>query len=169
MKDNKRFLNDEIKASKVRLISNEWEIIWEMSLIEAKQKANENWLDLMKVWEEWDITIIKMLDYWKFIYKQNKKDKKQRQKWKTPDLKTIKITFKIWDNDIKVKRNQAEKFAKDRHPLKVMLVLKWRENYYEEIAINKIESFISMLEPFYKIDKKLTKIWNSFVIMLSPK
>lgn len=169
MRDNKRLLNDEIKASKVKLITDEGKVLWEMSLTEAKQKAEERSLDLMQLWKEWDLAIVKMLDYGKFLYKQKKKEQKQKQKWKAPDLKTIKITFKIWDHDLEVKKNQAEKFAKDGHPLKVMLVLKWRENHYEDIAVQKIETFVSMLENFYKIDKKLIKAWNNFIVMLLPK
>lgn len=169
MKDNKRPLNDEIKASKVKLITDEGEVLWEMSLSDAKQKARENALDLMQLWREWDLVIVKMLDYWKFLYKQKKQEQKQKQKWKAPDLKTIKITFKIWDHDLEVKKNQAEKFAKDGHPLKVMLVLRGRENHYEDIAKEKIETFVWMLEEFYKIDKKLVKAWSNFIVMLLPK
>lgn len=169
MKDNKRPINDEIKASKIKLITDDWENIWEMSLADAKIKARELNLDLMQLWKEWDLTIVKLLDYWKFLYKQKKQDQKNKAKWKAPDLKTIKITFKIWDHDLEVKKNQAEKFAKDGHPLKIILVLRWRENHYESIATAKIETFVLMLEEFYKIDKKLTKAWSNYVVMLLPK
>ena len=169
MKENKRPLNDEIKASKIKLITDDWEVIWEMNLADAKQKARELNLDLMQLWKEWDLTIVKLLDFWKFLYKQKKQDQKNKAKWKAPDLKTIKITFKIWDLDLEVKKNKAEKFAKDGHPLKVMLVLRWRENHYEELATNKIETFVAMLEEFYKIDKKLVKAWSNFIVMMLPK
>lgn len=169
MKENKRPLNDEIKASKIKLITDDWEVIWEMNLADAKQKARELNLDLMQLWKEWDLTIVKLLDFWKFLYKQKKQDQKNKAKWKAPDLKTIKITFKIWDHDLEVKKNQAEKFAKDGHPLKVMLVLRWRENHYEELATNKIETFVAMLDEFYKIDKKLVKAWSNFIVMMLPK
>jgi len=169
MKDNRKPLNDEIKASRVKLISSEGELLGEMSLSEAKQKAKENDMDLMQLWKEWDLAIVKMLDFWKFLYKQKKQEQKQKQRWKTPDLKTIKITFKIWDHDLEVKKNQAEKFAKNWHPLKIMLVLRGRENNYEDIAVKKIQAFASMLEGFYKIDKKLTKSWNNFIITMLPK
>lgn len=169
MKENKRPLNDEIKASKVKLITDEWEVLWEMSLSDAKQKARENALDLMQIGREGEVTIVKMLDYGKFLYKQKKQDQKNKQKGKAPDLKTIKITFKIGDHDLEVKKNQAEKFAKDGHPLKVMLVLRGRENHYEDIAFQKIETFVSMLENFYKIDKKLVKAGSNFIVMLLPK
>lgn len=169
MKENKRPLNDEIKASKIKLITDEGEILWEMSLADAKQKARESALDLMQLGREWELTIVKLLDYGKFLYKQKKQDQKNKQKGKAPDLKTIKITFKIWDHDLEVKKNQAEKFAKDGHPLKAMLVLRWRENHYEDIAKQKMETFVAMLEDFYKIDKKLVRAGSNFIVMLLPK
>ena len=169
MKENKRPLNDEIKASKVKLITDEGEVLWEMSLSDAKQKAREVNLDLMQLGKEWELTIVKLLDYGKFLYKQKKQEQKSKAHGKAPDLKTIKITFKIWDHDLEVRKNQAEKFAKDGHPLKVMLVLRWRENHYESIAAQKIETFITMLDPFYKIDKKLVKAGSNFIVMLLPK
>ncbi|MDD5770370.1 MAG: translation initiation factor IF-3 [Candidatus Gracilibacteria bacterium] len=169
MKDNKRPLNDEIKASKVKLINEEGEALGETTLSEAKTKAKELNLDLMQLGKEGDFTIIKMLDYGKFLYKQKKIDQKNKQKGKAPDLKTIKITFKIGDHDLEFKKNQAEKFAKDGHPLKVMLVLRGRENHYEAIAAQKIETFVSMLESFYKIDKKLVRAGSNFIVMMLPK
>lgn len=169
MKENKRPLNDEIKASKIKLITDEGEVLWEMSLADAKQKARESALDLMQLGREWELTIVKLLDYGKFLYKQKKQDQKNKQKGKAPDLKTIKITFKIWDHDLEVKKNQAEKFAKDGHPLKAMLVLRWRENHYEDIAKQKMETFVAMLEDFYKIDKKLVRAGSNFIVMLLPK
>ncbi|MBW7954573.1 translation initiation factor IF-3 [Candidatus Gracilibacteria bacterium] len=169
MKDNKRPLNDEIKASKIKLITDEGEILGEMSLVDAKQKAKENALDLMQLGREGDLVIVKMLDYGKFQYKQKKQEQKNKQKSKSPDLKTIKITFKIGDHDLMVKKNQAEGFAKDGHPLKVLLFLRGRENRYEDIAKSKIESFIKTLEDFYKIDKNIVRSGNNFFAMLSPK
>ena len=169
MKESKKILNDEIKASIVKLITDDGEMLWTMSLSEAKAKAKESWLDLMQVWVTPEATVVKLLDFGKFLYKQKKQDQKNKQKSKAPDLKTIKITFKIWEHDLEVKKNQASKFAEAGHPLKVVLALRWRENQYEDIAREKIESFIVMLEDFYKIDKKLTKNWSNFIVMMLPK
>jgi translation initiation factor IF-3 len=49
MKDNRKPLNDEIKASRVKLVSSESELLGEMSLSEAKQKAKENDMDLVQI------------------------------------------------------------------------------------------------------------------------
>lgn len=169
MKKSTRILNDEIRAHKVRLIDEQWEILGDMTLPEARLKASEQALDLMQLSQEWDTTIVKMLDYGKFLYKQKKLDQKNKQKSKSPDLKTIKITFKIWEHDLEVKKNQAIKFAKDKHPLKLMLTLRGRENHYEGIAREKIQTFITMIEDYYKLDKNIAKNGNNFIVMLSPK
>lgn len=169
MKENKRILNDDIKTNRIKLIGDDWEMYGEMNLAEAKAKAKENALDLMQLWKDWDLTLVKMLDYWKFLYKQKKQDQKNKQRSKSPDLKTVKITFKIWDHDLEVKKNQANKFAQAGHPLKVVLFLRWRENQYENIAREKMERFIIMLEEFYKVDKKLAKNWSNFIVMMLPK
>lgn len=70
---------------------------------------------------------------------------------------------------MEVKKNQAEKFSSWWHPLKIVLSLRWRENHYEDIARQKMESFVVMLDEFYKIDNKISKNWNNFIAMMLPK
>ncbi len=168
MAEKKRALNNEIKARMIQLLSESWEILWEMMLDEAKQKAASLNLDLMELGKKWDITMVKMLDYGKFLYKRKKQDQKNKQKWKTPDLKTIRLTFKISEHDLEVRKNQVEDFAKKWHPLKVSLVMKWRENQYEAIAMEKITKFISMIEPFYKLDGRISRAGTSLNANMHP-
>jgi len=169
MKEKQKSLNDDIKASIVQLVSDEGENLWEMSLSDAKIKAKEQGLDLMEIWRNWKIAIVKILDYWKYLYKQKKQDQKNKQKWKAPDLKTIRITFKISEHDLQIRAKQVHQFAEHAHPLKVTLMLKWRENHYADIAAEKMKSFISMIEDVYKIDAEIKKTWNTFTAMLKVK
>lgn len=169
MSEKKRLINDNIKATFVQLISDNGENLGEMSIKEARAKAKKEWLDLMEIWKKWNITIVKILDYWKFLYRQKKQEQKNKQKWKAPDLKTIRITFKIWDHDLLIKKKQAEKFSENGHPLKVTLMLRWRENHYWEIAKNKIETFVAMLGDIYKLDSPIKRSWNTFTWMLKVK
>lgn len=166
MKEKKKALNSEIRAKKVQIITDQGENLGEMSLSEARAIATEKWLDLMEIWKNDDVSIVKMLDYWKYLYRQKKQDQKQKQKWKTPDLKTIRITFKIWEHDLEVRRIQAEKFWKDFHPLKVTLMLKWRENHYADLAAEKMNSFVNSLSDVYKLEWQVRKNWNTFIAML---
>jgi len=169
MKEKKRILNDDIRASKVQVITDDGWNLWEMTLYEARLKAQESWLDLMEMSKTRDLTIVKLLDYWKFLYRQKKQEQKNKQKWKAPDLKTIRITFKIWDHDLEIRKKQAEKFFAALHPLKISLMLRWRENQYGDLAMEKITSFVASLEEMYKLEWQIKRSWNTFSAMLKPK
>ena len=159
MKEKKKALNGDIRAKTVQIITDQGENLGEMSLVEAKSIAAKEELDLMEIWRNWDISIVKMLDYWKYLYRQKKQAK-------TPDLKTIRITFKIWDHDLEIRRKHAEKFCAAHHPLKVTLMLKWRENHYTELASEKMNTFVESLSEIYKLEWTIRKNWNTFIAML---
>lgn len=169
MKEKKRILNNNIRAYKVQLITDDGENLWEMSLNDAKIKAEEQELDLMEIWKKWDITIVKILDYWKFLYRQKKQEQKNKQNWKAPDLKTIRITFKIWEHDLQTRIKQVIKFSELNHPLKLTLMLKWRENHYWDLALEKMETFIKLIWDYYKIESPIKRNWNTFIAMLKVK
>ena len=166
MKEKKKALNGEIRARRVQIITDHGENLGEMSLNEARSMASEQELDLMEIWKNGEVSIVKMLDYWKHLYRQKKQASKQKQQSKTPDLKTIRITFKIWDHDLEIRKKQAEKFWAAHHPLKVTLMLKWRENHYADLASEKINSFVESLSETYKLEWAVRKNWNTFVAML---
>lgn len=95
MKEKKKRLNEDIRANKVQVITDEGENLGEMTLTEALEKAKSLELDLMEMGQKDDIVLVKLLDYGKYLYRQKKQEQKQKQKGKAPDLKTIRITFKI--------------------------------------------------------------------------
>lgn len=165
MKDKKR-LNQDIVANKVQLIDEELWNLWEMSLKEAREKAEERGLDLMEIGRKDDVVIVKILDYGKFLYKQKKQDQKNKQKSKAPELKTLKISFRIDWHDLEVRKKQAESFAEEGHPLKVVLFMKGRENQYVDLAKEKLRNFVATLTEFYKVDKDLVQNGPNLVMML---
>jgi translation initiation factor IF-3 len=123
----------------------------------------------MEMGKKGNIVIIKILDYWKFLYRQKKQEQKNKQKWKAPDLKTIRITFKMSDHDMQTKINQVRKFANNGHPLKVTLMLRWRENHYSDLASEKIATFIELISDDYKLEWQVKKSWNTFNAILKVK
>ncbi|MDD2871774.1 MAG: translation initiation factor IF-3 [Candidatus Gracilibacteria bacterium] len=168
MKEKKRALNNEIRATKVQLITDHGENLGEMSLSDAKALATEQGLDLMEIGRNDDLSIVKILDFGKHLYRQKKQEQKQKQKGKAPDLKTIRITFKIGEHDLEIRKKQAEKFGETHHPLKVTLMLKGRENQYAEIASDKMNKFVSSLTDYYKLEGQIRKAGNTFTAMLKP-
>jgi translation initiation factor IF-3 len=65
--------------------------------------------------------------------------------------------------------NQVKKFATNGHPLKVTLMLKWRENHYADLAMEKINTFIDLISEYYKIEWAVKRNWNTFVAMFKVK
>ena len=92
------------------------------------------------------IPLAKIIDYGKMIFKQQKQQSQNKSNTKKTELKTMKLTYKIGDHDLDVRRNQAEKWAKDGNPIKIFLQLRGRENQYEDLATAKINEFIASME-----------------------
>lgn len=162
-------INDEIQASKLRVINHNWEQLWIIPFEKAMEVAEEAWMDLVEIGEQDWIILAKIMDYWKFMFKQQKNIAKSKSSSKKTELKTIRLTYKIWDHDLEIRKNQALRFAKDEHPLKITLMLRWRENQYAAQANEKITDFVESLSEVYKLDWKIMKTWNTFSAMLHPK
>jgi translation initiation factor IF-3 len=168
VKEKKRILNKDIRARQIKLITDDGENHGEMHINDARIKAESLGLDLMEMWKAGELTIVKMLDYWKFLYAQKKQEQKNKQKWKAPDLKTIRITYKIWDHDLEIRKKQAFKFGEALHPLKVTLMLRGRENHYWELASEKMTNFVKSLDELYKLEGQIKRSGNTFSAMLKP-
>ncbi len=169
MSKKQKNLKNNIRADKVQLITDEGENLGEMSLAQAKDIARDRGLDLMEMWRKADVVIVKVLDYGKFLYREKKQKQKQKQQTKSPDMKTLRITFKIGDHDLEIRRNQAIKFAAGGHALKVSLMLRGRENHYRELALEKINTFVDSLEDIYKKEGEVKWTGNIFTCILKPK
>lgn len=142
-----------------------------MSREEALRMAEDQELDLVEVGVQDGVTLTKIVDYGKYLFKQQKQQSQNKSHQKKTELKTMKLTYKIGEHDLDVRRKQAEKWAKEGNPMKVYLQLRGRENQYEDLAIEKIEEFIASLEHCYKKDvsSKVLKQGNTFNIVLYPK
>lgn len=160
-------INEEIRADKVHVISSEGEPLGTLPLREAIAKAEALEMDLVEIGMQEGVVLAKIMDYGKFQFKQQKTQNKGHSK--KADIKTIKLTYKIGDHDLEIRKNQAMKFSEAGHPLKIFLSLRGRENRYEDIALAKVNEFVDSLVEVYKADGKVIKAGNNFSILLHPK
>ncbi len=170
-KKNDKRINDAITARELMVISDSWEPLGKMTRDQALNLAGEQELDLVEVWVQDGIVMAKIVDYGKFLFKQQKQQSQNKSNQKKTELKTMKLTYKIGDHDLEVRKSQAEKWAKEGNPMKIMLQLRGRENQYEDLAIEKIEEFIASVDDFYRKDEKskVAKQGTTFNIILYPK
>ncbi len=95
-----------------------------MSRETALARAEELDLDLVEVGTQEGITMAKIVDYGKYMFKQQKQQASNKSNQKKTELKTMKLTYKIGDHDLDVRRTQAEKWAKEGNPMKIILQLR---------------------------------------------
>lgn len=168
-KIKKTEINEEIRDREVRLIGPEGEQLGIMSARDAQQRANEAKLDLVKIAPTANPPVCKIMDYGKFRYEQAKLEKEQKKKQRIVQVKEIRLSVTIDDNDLKTKARHAIKFLEDGDRLKVSLRYRGRQLGRKEQGIEVVERFTELLEESGTLDKQPAYEGRSLVAFYSPK
>lgn len=163
----KNRINEQIIATTVHAISEKGEQLGEIPLSKALKRAEEVSMDLVEVGTRDGAPVVKIMDYGKQLFK--KKKNQQKSKTTKVELKTLRISYKISEHDLDVRRKHAEKFAKQGHMLRIELLLRGRERQFQEVAEKKMDSFIQSLSEIYVIQTALKVTGNKLFVQLSPK
>lgn len=91
----------------------------------------------------------KILDYGKFKYEQDRKERKNKAK-KTQEVKEIRLSYNTDDHDFEVKLNQAKRFVNEGHRIKLRLKLVGREMAFKEKAVDQLDRFRNALGMDYE-------------------
>lgn len=86
------------------------------------------------------------MDYGKYKYQQEKKERKMKKSQKKVEVKGVRISLRISKNDLEFKARQADKFLKQGNKVRVELVLRGRENAHRDLAKVKLKEFIEIME-----------------------
>lgn len=130
------FLNEEIEADVVRCVGEDGEVHGVISKDEALDIANKQGLDLVLIAPDANPPVCKIMDYSKFRYQQEKKLKETKKKQKTIEIKEIKFSAKIAQNDVNYKVKHAKEFLASGKHVKLRVFLKGREMSTPEIGVN---------------------------------
>jgi translation initiation factor IF-3 len=141
-------VNERIRSREVRLIDAEGKQVGVVPLEEALRHARVADLDLVEVDATATPPVCRILDYGKYQYEQDKKERELRKKRKKVEVKGVRISFKMGEHDRQLRRALAEKFLKEGHKVRVELPLRGREKALREVGKKALESF---LESFQKI------------------
>lgn len=109
-KEKEVLLNEEIRADEIRCIGDDGKAYGIISSDEALEIANRLGLDLVMIAADAKPPVCKIMDYGKFRYQQEKKQKEAKKKQKVIDIKEIKLSVKIAQNDINYKVKHALEF-----------------------------------------------------------
>ncbi|WP_324825992.1 translation initiation factor IF-3 [Sinanaerobacter sp. ZZT-01] len=162
-------INEEIREKEVRLIDTDGTQLGVVSIQEAMDRANDAKLDLVNIAPNAKPPVCKILDYGKYRYEIQKKEKEARKKQKVIQVKEIRLSTFIEEHDLAVKANNAAKFLKDGDKVKVSLRFKGREKGYSNVGQNVMEKFYEIVSEISVQEKKPQFEGRSLYMILAPK
>ncbi len=130
----------------------------------------ERGLDLVQVTEKVEPPVCKIIDYGKYLYTLEKKEKAGKEK-RTSEIKGIRIGFNISLHDLEIKAKMAEKFLQKGDKVRVEIRLRGRENLFSHIAKEKISKFLETINKTtpVKIERELKKELRGLAMIISKK
>ena len=161
-------INEAIKAAEVRLIGSNNEQLGVMSIEDARTYAYNNGVDLVLIAPTATPPVCRAIDYGKFCFERDKREKEARKKQVIVKVKEIQLSCRIEQHDFDTRVNQAKKFLLDGNKVKAVVRFKGREMTHTELGKEVILSFQDALAGFGASEKKPTLEGRYMSIVLSP-
>ena len=140
-----------------------------MSRDEALELANERKLDLVNISPNANPPVCKILDYGKYRYELQKREKEAKKKQKAMQIKEIRLSTFIEEHDINVKANTAAKFLKEGDKVKVSLRFRGRERDYVSKGMDAMNKFAEVVSEVGNVEKKPEFEGRSLIMVVAPK
>ena len=139
-----------------------------MLLEVARQMADHAKLDLVLISPTAKPPVAKIMDYGKYRYEQQKREKEAKKKQKTIEIKEIRLSTSIEKHDIEVKARNAIKFLKEGDKVKVSLRFKGRERGRTEMGFEVMNRFAELTTEGGQLEKKASFEGRSLIMILAP-
>ena len=158
-------INKRIRAREVRVVDENGSQVGVISLQEALQRAQDAALDLVEVAPQSKPPVARIMDYSKFKYEQEKKEREARKKQHVTHVKTVKIGPKIEEHDYQVKLHQTEKFLSRGDKVKVTMMFRGRQMSHVDLGRNVLNRLASDIAAIGELEMP-PKLEGRFLNML---
>jgi len=162
-------INEAIRDRELRVIDEDGSQLGVMSARDAYEIALEKKLDLVKIAPQAVPPVCKIMDYGKFRYEQQKRDKEAKKKQKQVTLKEVRLSLKIEQHDLETKLNNAKRFLEEGDKVKAALRMRGRELSNTDMARDVMAKFIEQLGENVVIERKPLMEGRSLVAIIAPK
>ena len=169
MSDKDLRINDQIRVREVRLIREEGERQGIMSTLDALEIAKEQGLDLVEVAPQAAPPVVKIMDYGKFKFENEKKVRDSKKKQKLLKLKEIRMQPKIDEHDLDFKSKHVKEFLAEGNKVKVTVRFRGRELAHTELGLDVLKDVLKRIEGDYAMDKPPAMEGRFMSMVLSPK
>jgi len=162
-------INEQIRDKEVRLIGEDGEQLGIMSAKDAFKLVRDAELDLVKIAPTAKPPVCKIIDYGKYKYEMLRKEKEAKKKQKSIEVKEIRLSPNIDDNDLNTKVNNPRKFLEKGNKVKVTLRFRGREMAHMTQTKYILDDFAEKLGDIAVVDKPAKVEGRTIVIFLSAK
>lgn len=140
-----------------------------VSIKEALKKADEAGMDLVEIAPQATPPVCKIIDYGKFAYELQKKEKLQKKNQQVSVLKEIRLHPNTDTHDFDFKARHAANFIEDGDKVKVSVIFKGRELAYTELGENLLKRFIERLNDIAKVEQEPKFEGRAMHAILAPQ
>ena len=167
----KKFIrtNDRIRVPQVRLIGPDGNQLGVMSIQRAQELANQHELDLVEVAASANPPVCRIIDFSKFKYDQEKKEREAKKHQKQSRLKEIRLKPNIDIHDYETKVKQAATFLKKKDKVKINLFFRGRQMEHLDLGRKILDKFIIDTQADGTVEKQPMLEGRIMSLVISPK
>lgn len=162
-------INESIRIKEIRVIGEGGEQVGVLATSEALRMARERGLDLVEVAPKSNPPVCRIMDFSKYKYEQEKKERLARKKQKVVRVKEIKLKPNIEENDYQVKLRHLKRFLERGDKAKVTLIFRGREMAHTDIGKNLMNRLMKDLSEIATPEKLPALENKAMVLIMNPK
>lgn len=161
-------INEDIRLKEVRVITDSGEQLGVMSSDAALSKAYAQGLDLVLISPNATPPVCKIMDYGKYRYERDKREKEAKKKQQVINVKEVQLSCTIDTHDFNTKANNAIRFLKSGDKVRVVLLFKGRQMAHTDVGFEIIAKFIDLCSEFGSADKAPVLDGKRLSVTISP-
>ena len=152
----------------MRLVDSENQPIGIVPLAKALTMAQEAGLDLVEIAPKAIPPVCRIMDFGKFIYRQQKLEKKQKSKSPKNEIKGIRLGLTTSVHDLETKANQTKRFLEKSAKVKITLMFHGRQATRKDLGEAKIKEFLTLLEGLYAVEQAINTQGRFMSMTIKP-
>ncbi|AMB99619.1 translation initiation factor IF-3 [Aerococcus urinaehominis] len=162
------FVNDSIRARELRVINQDGDQLGVLSKRDALEKADQVNLDLVLVSPNAKPPVARIMDYGKYRYEQQRKEREQRKNQKVINVKEIRLSPTIEENDFQTKLRNGRKFLEKGDKVKVSIRFRGRAITHKDIGREVLERYAEACADIATVEQRPKMDGRSMFLQLAP-
>ena len=168
--DNKSTLiNEQITFTSIRVIDSTGEQLGVMSSDDALEIAYNKGFDLVLMSAQSNPPVCKIMDYGKYRFEKEKREKEAKKKQVSIETKEIQLSPRIDNHDLEIKVNHTCKFLQHGNKVRIIMRFRGREMNYVDFGMEIMNHFIELCDTVGIVEKKPILDGKNIIMVLAPK